>query len=497
MNTPWRTLRGRLALATLAGLLVATAAFVGLGVQLVRSQTLKREVDDLRAKAIGIAALVTQDFNNGIQGANANYNPSRERINTLKAIAGNETDLIWVGANPTPGQNPTALERDAVDQINIAVMRRDGVQVFEYNRASDGERRLAAAAPVFLEGTRDIAATVLLTRKRSAVFSVGQRIANRVWIAGAIGLLAALVISSWLTTRALRPINRLQEAANAVGQGQLDTRVEPVGTAEIDALGAAFNAMVRELRHRDHLSREFLMRITHDLRTPLTAIRGHAQALADGVVPDEMVSSSLAAIDGESARLSAMVTDLLDLAKLEARRFKLDIQPIDANELVSAAYTAHHAEASRLRLGYRLDCAHLPEVTTDASRVRQILGNLIDNAFRWTPTMGLVDVAAHPREGGGLLIRVTDSGPGIPLSRQEEVFEPFRSENTPDGRSGSGLGLAISQQLARALGGDLYIDATITTGSSFVLELPADAAVAIKRTQTDADPEVGARKAIV
>jgi two-component system sensor histidine kinase BaeS len=450
-------------------------------VQLVRSQTLKREVDDLRAKAIGIAALVTQDFNNGIQGANANYNPSRERINTLKAIAGNEADLIWVGANPTPGENPTALERDAVDQINIAVMRRDGVQVFEYNRASDGERRLAAAAPVFLEGTRDIAATVLLTRKRSAVFSVGQRIANRVWIAGAIGLLAALLISSWLTTRALRPINRLQEAANAVGQGQLDTRVEPVGTAEIDALGAAFNAMVRELRHRDHLSREFLMRITHDLRTPLTAIRGHAQALADGVVPDDMVGSSLAAIEGESARLSAMVTDLLDLA----------------NELVSAAYTAHHAEASRLRLGYRLDSTDLPEVRTDASRVRQILGNLIDNAFRWTPTMGMVDVAAHPREGGGLLIRVSDSGPGVPLSRQEEVFEPFRSENTPDGRSGSGLGLAISQQLARALGGDLYIDATITTGSCFILELPADAKAGIIRTHTDADPEVGARTAIV
>jgi signal transduction histidine kinase len=255
--------------------------------------------------------------------------------------------------------------------------------------------------------------------------------------------------------------------------------------------------MVRELRHRDHLSREFLMRITHDLRTPLTAIRGHAQALADGVVPDDMVGSSLAAIEGESARLSAMVTDLLDLAKLEARRFKLDIQPIDANELVSAAYTAHHAEASRLRLGYRLDSTDLPEVRTDASRVRQILGNLIDNAFRWTPTMGMVDVAAHPREGGGLLIRVSDSGPGVPLSRQEEVFEPFRSENTPDGRSGSGLGLAISQQLARALGGDLYIDATITTGSCFILELPADAKAGIIRTHTDADPEVGARTAIV
>lgn len=497
MISPWRTLRGRLALATLVGLLLATAAFVLLGVQLVRTQTLKREVDDLRSKAIGIAALITQDYNSAIQGETANYNPSKARIAALTAIAGSEADLVWVGANPTPGATPVALEREAVNQISIDVMRRDGVQVFEYNRTRDGERRLAAAAPVFLEGTRDIAATVMLTRKRSAVFSVGQRIANRVWIAGALGLLAALIISSWLTTRALRPINRLQSAANAVGQGQLDTRVEPVGTAEIDALAAAFNAMVRELRHRDQLSREFLMRITHDLRTPLTAIRGHAQALADGVVPAEMIPSSLGAIEGESARLSAMVTDLLDLAKLEARRFKLDIQSTDGNELVLAAYNAHHAEASRLGLGYELDCADVPDLTTDASRVRQILGNLIDNACRWTPHAGSVTVTAHARESGGATISVTDSGPGIPLDRQEEVFEPFRSQNTPDGRSGSGLGLAISRQLARALGGDLYIDATVTNGTRFVLELPPNASTAITRPAADTDPEAGARSAIV
>lgn len=493
MKVPWRTLRGRLAVASLVGLLVATVVFTLLGVQLVRSQTLKREVDDLVGKTKGIASLMTQDFNTGIR-TSGRFDPSTERIDTLKEIAGDGTDLIWVGVNPTPGEAPTALERDAIDQIDPAILVRDGYQVFEYNRASDGERRLAAAAPV--ESNGEVAATVLLTRQRSAVFSVGQRIAGRVWIAGALGLLSALMISSWLTTRALRPIHHLQSAANDVGQGRLDTRVEPVGTEEIDALGAAFNAMVRELRHRDQLSREFLMRITHDLRTPLTAIRGHAQALADGVVPQEMIPTSLDAIEGESARLSAMVTDLLDLAKLEARRFKLDIQRVEAGDLVTVAFNAHRAEATRLAVDYRsnVDCA--VTISTDPSRVRQVLGNLVDNAFRWTPAGGRVEMTARARDEGGVIIAVHDSGPGIPVERHDEVFEAFRSENTPDGRSGSGLGLAISRQLAIALGGDLYLDPSVESGSRFVLELPAHA------TPTDdaaagADQSADTRPAIV
>ncbi len=475
MNAPWRTLRGRLALASLAGLLVATLAFTGLGIQLVRTQTLEREVDDLNAKAKGIGSLMSQDFNRQIQ-SQGGFNPSPERIATLKAIAGNETELVWTGVNPDPTTSGGALDREAIDQVDVNVLQRDGVQNFEYRRASDRQRRIAAAAPVVADS--DVVAAVVLTRERSAVFSVWRRVAGRVLLAAALGLGAALLLSTLLTTRALRPLRRLQTAANAVGQGDLHTRVEGGGTEEIDTLAASFNAMVRELRHREHLSREFLMRVTHDLRTPLTAIRGHTQALADGVVPPEMVQRSLTAIDGESQRLSGMVTDLLDLAKLEAGRFKLDIGEVDASELVGQAFDAHIGEAARLQIKYHSEFDKLPTITTDPARVRQVLGNLIDNAFRWTPPAGAVRVAAASGVHGGIIITICDSGPGIPVNRQEEVFEPFRSDNTPDGRSGSGLGLAIGRQLARALGGDLYIDATFTTGSAFVLELPQDAPTA-------------------
>lgn len=489
MNAPWRTLRGRLAVGSLAGLLVATIAFTGLGLQLVRSQTLTREVNDLRAKSIGIASLMSQDFTSAIQ-TEGEYNPSTARVDTLQKIAGIETDLIWAGPNPTPGSVPTALDRAVIDQVDETILDRDGSQVFEYTPPG-GKRRVAAAAPVS-DGDRTIGA-VVLTRERSAVFSVWRKVAGRVLLAGALGLAAALLLTTLLTRRALQPLRRLQSAANAVGQGDLQARVEAGGTEEIDALASSFNTMVRELRHRDQLSREFLMRVTHDLRTPLTAIRGHTQALADGVVPEEMVPRSLSAIDGESERLSAMVTDLLDLAKLEAGRFKLDLSTADGTEVVTRAFDAHTGEATRQGLRFTSDVQPLPVLTTDPARVRQVLANLIDNAFRWTAAGGEVRMSAAPR-AGGVRITVTDEGPGIPVSRQEEVFEPFRSDVTPDGRSGSGLGLAISRQLARALGGDLYIDATHTPGSSFVLDLPEEAPA---QTTAGTDPKAGARRPVV
>lgn len=496
MSVPWRTLRGRLALASLVGLVVATVAFTLLGAQLVRSETQRRELDDLSSKAQGIASLMTQDFTREIQ-RRGEYNPPAERIDTLKAIAGGDTELTWIGTSVTPGGDPENLnvrEQGAVDLIDLPAMRREGVDVFEYQRDGESGRRMAAAAPVLIEDDI-IAATVLLTRPKSEVLAVGQNVANRVWIAGALGLLAAALISAFLTGRALRPLNRLQDAANAVGQGKLDTRVEAVGIAEIDALAASFNSMVRELRHRDHLSREFLMRVTHDLRTPLTAIQGHAQALSDGVVPPDLMPTSLAAIDGEATRLSDMVTDLLDLAKLEARRFKLDIRQADAADLVQQAFDAHRVEAGRAEVRYISRFEPLPQITTDPSRVRQVLGNLIDNALRWTPAGGTVEVTARSDISARVTIIVQDSGPGVPLERHDEVFEPFRSMNTPDGRSGSGLGLAISRQLARALGGDLYLDPNVTTGSRFVLELPTES-TEIHDSGTDTD-SVDARPAVV
>jgi signal transduction histidine kinase len=231
--------------------------------------------------------------------------------------------------------------------------------------------------------------------------------------------------------------------------------------------------MVRRLAERDGETREFLMRITHDLRTPLTAIRGHAAALSDGVVPDEDVPRSLAAIEGEATRLETLVADLLDLARLDAHRFKLDLARIEPSDVLDRAFDAMEAEASARGVAYERRIDPMPSVVTDETRVQQIVVNLLDNALRWTPAGGTVRLEGRSLPGGGFAAAVTDTGPGVPDRDRERIFDAFQSYETPDGHRGHGLGLAISRQLARALGGDVRVESRDGAGSRFVLELPA------------------------
>lgn len=466
MTALWRTLRGRLALASLVGLLIATIAFTALGLQLTRSQTYARERDDLDAKARGIASLVSGEFAADIQ-SQGGLTVSPERIRVLESIAGTGTDLVYMGPKLNPAGEPT-LPRDVIEQVDLNVLQRDGIQRIAYTDDA-GTARMASAAPLRFQG--ETVGAIVLARERSAISSLWRRVGARVVVAGIVGLLAALATSLLLTARVLRPLRRLQGAAIDVGQGDLETRVDAGGTEEIDAVAAAFNTMVRELRHRDQISREFLMRVTHDLRTPLTAIRGHTQALADGVVPAEMVPRSLAAIDDESQRLAAMVTDLLDMSKLDAGRLRMDLANVDATELVRRVFDAHMGAATARQVEFRSEIDELGEMVTDPNRVQQILANVIENAFRWAGAGGTVAVEATAA-GGGIEMAVADSGPGVPPALHEEIFTAFRSEITPDGEDGSGLGLAISRQLARALGGDLRLDADVTAGARFVLTLP-------------------------
>ena len=270
----------------------------------------------------------------------------------------------------------------------------------------------------------------------------------------------------------------MQAATHRVAEGDLRAELGPTGTQELDDLASDFNLMVRRLAERDGETREFLMRITHDLRTPLTAIRGHAAALADGVVPQEDVARSLSAIEGEATRLETLVADLLDLARLDTHRFKLDLARVDPADVLDRAFDAMAPEAVARGVTYERRLDPMPSVVTDEARVQQIVVNLIDNALRWTPPGGTVRLEGRALPGGGIAAAVVDTGPGVPDGDRERIFDAFQSSEGPDGRVGSGLGLAISRQLARALGGDVRVESREGAGSRFLLELPAKGAPA-------------------
>jgi signal transduction histidine kinase len=242
------------------------------------------------------------------------------------------------------------------------------------------------------------------------------------------------------------------------------------GANEVSHLAERFREMARRLSESEQLERNFLMSVSHELRTPLTAIRGHVAALSEGLVEDAGARAvSLDTIAEETERLSRLVGDVLDLAKLDARRFTVLQEEVDMEHLIERAYTTFHEEARRRRIDYRSELHDRPVLITDGDRVLQIITNLLSNAFRWTPDGGRIELGLT-QENGAVNVTVADSGPGITPEERERIFRPFWSR---DGR-GTGLGLAIANELAHALGGRILLETQIGHGSTFELVLPSN-----------------------
>jgi len=483
MPRPWRTLRGRLVLAAAAGLVTAAVVFAAVGAGLIRSQSQVVARAELDRQAIALADLVTQRAERAAaSGVEFRFYRPKE----LQQLVGPRTKLYFQGLGLTPGaEQPTdEIPQVAAAELDYEVLEREGVQRLDFTAPGETVTREASAAPVHLGG--ETFGAILLARPPGELASAWPDVASRVIGAAGIGLALALLLTLLLTSRTTRPLTAMQAATHRVAGGDLRTELGSTGTQELDELAEDFNRMVRRLAERDDETREFLMRVTHDLRTPLTAIRGHAAALADGVVPADAVARSLAAIEGEAARLETLVADLLDLARLDAHRFKLDLARVEPGEVLDRAFDAMEAEAASRGVAYERRIEPLGPVITDEGRVRQIVSNLLDNALNWTPRGGTVRLEGRGRPDGGFTAVVSDTGPGIPHAEQERVFDPFQSLETPDGYRGSGLGLAISRQLARALGGEVRVESRLGAGSRFILELPARATPAPVRAGSTA-----------
>ena len=470
---PWASLWGRVALGAVGGLVVAAVLFVAVGASLIRGQATSQATTELDRQARAVADIVSERATLALD--TGQVFSTREPIGNLEELAGEGTRLYYVGLALSPGAAdpfgglPETVARDLDPEMIV----RDGAQVFEFTPTDARTPTYGAAAPV-LVNDRYLGA-IVLTRPQGEVAAAWGSIIVPVLFAVLAGLVVAVGLVLWIIRRATRPLRDLEQAARRVAEGDLKAEVAEGGAEELDAVARSFNAMVEQLARRDRMAREFLMRVTHDLRTPLTAIRGHALALSDGVVPAEAVPRSLSAIASEATRLEVLVTDLLDLARMDADRFRVNLARIPAGDPVRAAVDALSSMATADGVHLTLQMDALPEITTDPGRVQQAIGNLIDNAIRWTPDGGAVTVSATARPDGGVTVDIDDTGPGIPPGQREEIFEPFTSAETPSGQVGAGLGLAIARSLARALGGDLTAGESPDGGARFALKLPAAA----------------------
>ncbi|HKW07771.1 MAG TPA: HAMP domain-containing sensor histidine kinase [Candidatus Dormibacteraeota bacterium] len=267
--------------------------------------------------------------------------------------------------------------------------------------------------------------------------------------------------------RMTRPMDNLIDAARRIEAGDYSAQVPEWGSPDIQSVARAFNSMSARLKAADEQRRSFLADVTHELRTPLSVIRGQAEAINDGLYPAD--AAHLAPILDATAALDRLVEDLRTLVLTDAGNLVLHKEPTDIGALVRDTVESFRAQAESKGLSLSTDIAPgLPTIEVDPARIRQVIGNLLSNAIRHTPSGGSVKVGVEPA-GDQMTINVTDTGDGIPPELLPHVFERFvkGADST-----GSGLGLAIARDIVKAHGGSVSVSNQAPSGTSAGVSLP-------------------------
>lgn len=286
----------------------------------------------------------------------------------------------------------------------------------------------------------------------------------------AVGI--ALVLTFFLSRRISAPIKAMALAAGRLGKGDLSQRVNLKDRGEMGELAQAFNSMASELEHAEKLQRNMVADIAHELRTPLSNIRGYLEAVRDGVIrPD---ADTIHSLEEEAALLSRLVDDLQELSLAEAGALKLNCQPDNINDVIKQAVTTKQALAIAKGLSVSTDLPDkLPSINIDSQRIRQVLGNLLENAIFHTGSGGSITVTSE-RQDNQIKVAVTDTGEGIPPDDLPYIFERFYRVDKSRTRAtgGSGLGLTIARSLVEAHGGKIEARSEPGKGSCFAFTLP-------------------------
>jgi len=303
---------------------------------------------------------------------------------------------------------------------------------------------------------------------------------------GLIALVVSLVVGVLVARRMTTPLARLRRASSRLAQGKLDERAPRSDIVEIDDLAQQFNVMADRLSEslrlleadRDRL-REFVADVSHELRTPIAALRAFTELQGDGEIDEPTRREFLDRSKEQISRLEWMSTNLLDLSRIDAGIFPLDMRPGDLRDPIRSVVEAHAELAEQRGVSLISEVPPGPVMLRfDRERIVQLLSNLVGNGLKFTPRGGEVRVELTDVPEGATLV-VRDSGPGILEAELPHVFERFfRGTNVGDARaSGSGLGLAIARSIVEMHGGQIEVTSAIGQGSAFTVRLPRLAAV--------------------
>jgi two-component system, OmpR family, sensor kinase len=415
------SLRARLFAATLAALALTLALVIAIGAVLTRRQVDRSQAAALARRADDLAE------------------QRRQRVSYIR-------------------------ENLQSGQVRILIQPRSqfvGI-VPDIARSTDGETSYQGKRQLY--SYRTLPRLGLLILRPAALRSAAWRpFLVDLLLAALAGVVFAAAISFLLARSVTGPLRRVAAATRALAMQERHDPLPVDGSTEVASLARAFNQMADQLAASRDAERAFLLSVSHELKTPLTAIRGYAEGLGEGAFdPDEAAR----VIGLEAGRLERLVRDLLDLARMNRAEFSVGTEPVDLAEVARETVRRHDAAARAFDVKLATDAAEA-WVDADHDRLLQVASNLVENALRETPAGGAVTVSVH-----GSALRVSDTGPGIPAEDVPHAFERFYLYDKfgKDRPVGSGLGLAIVKQLATAMGGEVSVESG-PRGTTFSVRL--------------------------
>jgi signal transduction histidine kinase len=440
-------------------------------------ESLKTEFLDSQMNAMIIGAQeVSQwyaDFCNGrITG--------EDMVANMNHKAKNEHTVIWI---IRMGMLDIVIDPESKSSVGEAFtnesirqfysLAQDGIAAKKVSTVDKSFKNTVMSVEVPLE-VNGMFAGALVVHKEVSDVSVGiSSIFRQVFFPLLISVGIAAILVSVLAKHIVRPIQDISHASRELARGNLDFRVKPSTRDEIGELAVAFNKMAEELKLQDGLRNAFIGNVSHELRTPLAAVQGFIQGVLDGTIEEQDRCKYLEIALGESKRMSALINDFLNLAKIESGKFPMEFSEFDISELLRRCILMfeQQIEAKKLDVEIRLDEGKTM-VWADEDRISQVITNLIDNAVKFSFEGGLLRIWTEQSDNK-ILVNIADTGEGIPEEDQTGIFERFYKVDKSHSRSkeGAGIGLHLVKRIIAQHGERIWLKSAQGEGTTFTFSL--------------------------
>nr|WP_122011672.1 ATP-binding protein [Maliibacterium massiliense] len=396
----------------------------------------------------------------------------------LKYVAEHNNATIWivdtqglmVRVGPVQQDERDSFTQEEVAKYLDSVLRGNDLVLSSSTFGGRFTDPMLSVATAIRRDDRIVGAVFMHTKVSELKKTVGT-IGRQLWISGIIAAVSGIFLILLMADHMTRPLREMSGAAKKIAQGDFSQRVKVSSRDELGELAASFNRMSADLEGLEQMRRDFVANVSHELRTPMTSVQGFIQGMRDGVIPPEEQPQYMDLVLQETKRLSNLIRELLDLSQIESGQFPLHKSSFDLSELICRILIKRQGMMEQRGIEVHTKLPENPVVLyADPERLEQVFANLLDNAIKFSPEQGVIDITLARDRHGRVTATLEDHGCGIDPKDLPYIFDRFYKvdkAHTP-GR-GSGLGLSIVKKIIDQHDAEIYVHSALGKGTKFTL----------------------------